>query len=287
MTRLAAASALVLACLAGCTLDAFLYHPVRVDGFDFDGIDPNIDGDLTDPHPSIIGPDLRIEGFADADGDAIHYVYAENPGARSTIFYSHGNSLHIGRYWDRVERMWSLGYNVFIYDYPGYGRSEGSPDERSVFASARAALAALATMPGVDPGRIYFVGYSLGGAPTFELATDTETTGIVPRAILTEAAFCSVETLLQDATFLDVPASFVAANRLDNCAKIGRVPEGVEVVILHGADDTFVRPLHARRLADRARAPFDLVWAEGADHTDVPLVLGDAYDRLFLRHLPP
>ncbi len=287
MTPRVALAVLLAASAGGCTLDNFLYHPVRVDGYDFDGVDPNIDGDLTDPHPSIVGPDLRIEGFADAEGDAIHYVYARRPGATATILYSHGNSLHIGRYWDRVERMWSMGYNVLIYDYPGYGLSEGEPSERSVFASARAALRALLDMPGVDPGRIYFVGYSLGGAPTYELATDTETTGVVPRGILTESAFCNVETLLQDATFLDVPAEFVANNRLDNCAKIGRVPAGIPVVILHGDADAFVRPLHAERLYDRAREPVFLVWAEGADHTDVPLVLGEAYDALFHRHLPP
>lgn len=281
--------AVLAACVAlagACTLDTFLYHPVRVDGYDFDGIDPNIDGDLTEPHPSIVGPELRTEGFVDAEGDAIHYVYAKRPGARATIFYSHGNSLHIGRYWDRVERMWSMGYNVLIYDYPGYGRSEGEPSEHSVFASARAALAELPNLPGVDPERVYFVGYSLGGAPTFELATDPQSP-VRPRGVLTESAFCNVETLLQDATFLDVPAEFVAENRLDNCAKIGRVPDGIDVVLLHGDHDTFVRPIHARRLYDAARPPTRLVWAEGADHTDVPLALGDDYDALFRRHLPP
>ncbi len=273
--------------LGGCTLDSFIYHPKPVAGYDFDGIDPNIDGDLTDPHPSIIGPDLRHEGFVDAGGDAIHYIFAERPGANGTIFYSHGNTFHIGRYWDRVERMWAMGYHVMIYDYPGYGRSEGEPDEAGLYASAEAVLAVLPEQPGVDMDRVFFVGYSLGGAPTLHLATQTARTGVMPRAILTESAFCSVQTMVDDGTFLDLPASFVARNPLDNCAKIGQVDAAIEKIVLHGAADDFVRPLHARRLRDRAQPPLDWRLVPGAAHTDIPLVLGDDYERIFWRWFGP
>src|SRR5262245_55129872 len=70
--------------LAGCqNLDSFFYSPRHPDnGYDFDGIDPDLDGDLTDPHPSIVPAADREEGMlALDDGTQIHYVLARHPGA--------------------------------------------------------------------------------------------------------------------------------------------------------------------------------------------------------------
>jgi dienelactone hydrolase len=58
-----------------------------------------------------------------------------------------------------------------IYDCPGYGRSSGSPSEEGIFAAAQAALQHLVTLPDVDADRVLLMGYSLGGGPTYELAS--------------------------------------------------------------------------------------------------------------------
>ena len=282
---------------AGClTLDPFYFGNEPVDEYrwDADPCDPQLQGEISEAehvllggpppscHPSLIGPGHRTEGFVDVDGVAIHWVYARREGARATIFYSHGTGRHLGRYWDRVELMWGLGFNVMIYDYPGYGRSEGEPDEAGIFAAARAVLELLPTMPGVDSRRVFFMGYSLGGAPTYEmaLAGSRGELRVRPRGVLTEAAFCSTQALIEDGSRLDLPVEFFSDNPFDNCAKIGGIAPDVPIAIVHGADDSFVVPTHARRLQNAAGRDVELTFIEGADHDQVPTAGGDEYEAL-------
>lgn len=258
------------AALAGCLdLDGSLFQPTRVAGYDWDSADPNLDGELTDPHPSLVPEGDRFEGFVSAAGERIHYVFARRTGATETILYSHGNTDHLGRYWDRVELLWDQGYHVMIYDYPGYGLSSGDPDEAGVYASARAVLAELPAMPGVDMDRLWLYGFSLGGAPTFELATTSE---VAFRGILAESIFCSVEALVHDGAFLDLPRDYLSDIVMDNCDKIARVD--VPVLLMHGLDDGFIVPRHVDMLA--AAQPAAVVQrVPGADHSDLPVVAED------------
>ena len=274
------ASTLALATLvtaAGCmSMDSFLFNPESVDEYHWDEVDPQLDGELTDAHPSLVGPADRFEGFTEADGQKVHYVFARRPGATDTIFYSHGNRKHLGRYWDRVELMWQLGYHVMIYDYPGYGRSEGEPSEAGIYANAAAVLELLPTMPEVDTARVWFFGYSLGGAPAYELAARAEPgQALAPLGLITEAAFCSVATLVQDGAFLDIPPSYVASFEFDNCAKAATLT--LPVLLIHGAADTFLVPRHAQLLADQI-ANHELIIVPGGAHSDIPVVAGDAYE---------
>ena len=275
--------ALTACSLAAClTLDGFFFTPRRVERYRWDEVDPELDGELdgdtSPPHPSRVPAAERREGFVEsAEGDSIHWVFAHHDAPRATLFYSHGRSKHLGRYWDRVERLWEAGYAVMIYDYPGYGRSTGVPDEASIHAAARAVYETVPTMPDVDPARIVLMGYSLGGAPTFELAVQAEA-GVVPRAagVITEAVFLSTEALVQDGAFLDLPAEFFARNRFDNGARMPRVTR--PMLMLHGAADDFVVVRHAELLRARATADVTLNIVPGAGHSNIPVVMGSGYE---------
>ncbi|MCH9680687.1 MAG: alpha/beta fold hydrolase [Deltaproteobacteria bacterium] len=284
---------LASACL---TLDPFLFNNQDVEryGWDDDPCDPQLRGELTEAehrlnggpaprcHPSVVPPEQRVEDFVTlADGRRIHYVFAHHDDAEATIFYSHGTSRHLGRYWDRVELMWSMGYNVMVYDYPGYGRSDGEPDEAGVYAAAVAVFEdVLPQMPGVDTSRVFLLGYSLGGGPTYELALRASegTLSTVPRGVVSEAAFCSIEALVRDGSRLDLPGTFLADHALDNCAKIARLDPRMPVMIMHGNADSFIVPTHADLLLDAAAGDVEYVEIDGADHTEVPTVMGDDYE---------
>ena len=299
------------ALISGClTLDPFVFGNEPLDGYgwDDDPCDPELQGELVEAehrlsggpapscHPSLVPPEDRTEGFVELpDGTEIHYVFAHREDAPATIVYSHGTGQNIGRYWDRVELLWAMGFHVLIYDYPGYGRSGGEPDEAGVLASATAVVEeALPQMPGVDLGSVFFYGYSLGSGPTYELAwrASEGELSVMPRGVISEAAFCSIEALVQDGARLDLPGSFLSDIRFDNCTKIGRLDPELPVMIIHGTRDDFIVPVHAKMLEDAAVGDeVSLQWIDGADHSEIPVAGPQRYEALMRdfvdEHLPP
>lgn len=266
--------------LIGCSaVQGIFFQPsAPTDGYDFDAVDPDLAGDLTEPHASIIGPADRSEGFADTDAGRIHWVFARRDGATDAILYSHGNTAHLGRYWDRVERLWSLGHHVLVYDYPGYGLSEGEPTEAGAFDAAQAALEVLAAQPEVE--RVFLYGYSLGGAPTYELAARSERGDAPPIAgVISEAAWCSVEEVLRDGAQVGAPGHFVTDLVMDSCARVEEL-EATPLLMLHGTADETI-PIRHLRLLEAAAEGLDVRVERiaGASHIDVPIVAGDDYDR--------
>jgi len=267
---------LMVACL---TVDPLFFNGRAVDGYDWDADppDPELEGEIEPAHPSRVPPQARVEGILEVDGRDVHYVYAHRADAAATVFFSHGTTWHLGRYWERVEWLWERGLNVMIYDYPSYGLSTGDPDETTLYANAAAVLEILPTLPDYTEQRLVFYGYSLGGAPTLAMAArGVRGEGPRPDAVITEAAFCSVEALVQDGAFLDLPASFFSENRFDNCATIALL-EDVPVMIIHGDADTFVVPRHADMLVESASGEVSLRIVEGAGHSFAPREGGETY----------
>lgn len=277
--------ALALLATSGCrAVDWVFFQPsAPTDGYEFETGDPDLDGDLGEPHPSLIGPADRREGFADTPSGRVHWIFAHRDGASDAILYSHGNAAHLGRYWDRVERLWALGHHVLIYDYPGYGLSGGEPGEAAVFDAAQAAIDVLAAQPEVE--RVWLYGYSLGGAPTYELAARAERGEAPPIAgVITEAAWCSVEEVLRDGAQLGVPAHYATRLSMDSCARVEEL-EATPLLLIHGTDDGTI-PIRHLRLLEAAAAGLDVTVREvdGAAHHDVPIVAGADYDAWVRAH---
>jgi len=191
-----------------------------------------------------------------------------------TILYCHGNGHCINRYWGRVELLWELGYRVFIFDYQGYGKSEGGPTGDACLADGRAALAFLHDRPEVNPDRIIYYGWSIGTFVAVHLAADS----VTPFGLILESAIASADALVEEGTAFDIPGSMLTRLDFDNESRIARV--GVPVLMMHGTEDERVPPgRHVPRLlaAAEGHTHIDRVWAEGAGHDDVPYVLGAAY----------
>ncbi len=266
--------------MAAClTVDPLFFNGRAVESYDWDADppDPQLEGELSPAHPSAVPAEARVEGLLEVEDRQVHYVYAHRSDAVATVFFSHGTTWHLGRYWERVELLWERGLNVMVYDYPGYGRSTGEPDEAGINANAAAVLELLPTLPDYTPERLIFYGYSLGGAPTYAMAArGVRGEGLRPDGVISEAAFCSVEALAQDGAFLDLPGSFFSENRFDNCARIAELCE-IPVLIIHGDADTFVVPRQAELLHEAAEGEATLRLVEGGEHSTVPIEGGEAY----------
>ncbi|MDQ3031939.1 MAG: alpha/beta fold hydrolase [Myxococcota bacterium] len=268
------------AVLPGCLqVETFFFAGRPIDEYRWDEAAEELDGDLTDAHPSLVPAADRVEGFVPLeDGTEIHWVFARRPGATATILYSHGNGPHLGRFWDRVERLWEMGFHVLVYDYPGFGRSTGTSTEAGLYASIDAVWdEVVPSIPEIDPDRTILYGYSLGGGPAFHLASRTARATRRPRAVIGESVWCSIEAQVQDGAFLDLPRELLAHLEIDNCARIAELGTGMPVTLLHGTIDTVATPRQAMLLESAARGPLELEWIPGARHAEVPNVAGDGY----------
>ncbi len=199
-----------------------------------------------------------------------------------TLLWFHGNAGNIGHRVDDLALFHHLqGVNVFIFDYRGYGNSQGKPSERGVYQDSRAALAHLAGREDVDPDRIVYYGRSLGAAVAVELALHHRPDGMV---------LYSPFTSLNDmgaALYTFSPVRLLAGNRLDSLSRI-RQYHG-PLLVIHGEADEIIPIEQGRALYDAAPGPtyfYQLPWAYHNDR------LGDAGSGLwaavnaFLSSLP-
>jgi len=263
---------------ANCAkLDGFLFTPMAIEEYlrpeDVDSVAWQVRGIIPDTLYQevelVSSGGNRIYGFLvqAKEGLALDDV---------TILYCHGNGHCINRYWGRVELLWEMGYRVLIFDYQGYGKSDGGPSDDACLADGRTALAFLRGRADVNPDRIVYYGWSLGTFVATYLAADS----VTPFGLILESPIASSEALVKEGTVFDIPGSMLTRLDLDNESRITRV--GVPVLMMHGSDDDRVPyDRHARRLlaAAKGHTEVEMIRVEGAGHEDVPYVLGADYAR--------
>lgn len=255
--------------LSSCiSLDSFFFNPTKI----ADGQDYTLATYPAGFPEAMKIPADRIERLTltAADGSMVFAAIARQPDAatRATVLYHHGNGSNIDGYWPRAATLFALGVNVLVYDYPGYGRTPGSPSEEGVYRAARAAHNYLrSAAAGVDANRIFHYGYSLGGAPATQMAWESLSAGLI-----LEAPFTSVMALAADSSLI-IPSSFLMSNRFDNKSKIRLAAQRAArgVLIVHGTADDYVQTKYGRELWETiCREPVasrsTLALIEGADH---------------------
>ncbi len=118
-------------------------------------------------------PIARIEEviFSTAGGIRIHAWYLPSLPGNGAMLICHGNGGNISYRGDSLQRFQEhLGCSVLIFDYPGYGKSEGKPTEAGCYASAEAGLRWLTEQQKIPANRIILYGESLGGGVAVEMA---------------------------------------------------------------------------------------------------------------------
>lgn len=123
--------------------------------------------------------------FSSADGTKLHGWYFPHESPRAVVLFSHGNYGNITHRLDLAQRLHHLGVATFLFDYRGYGRSEGQPKEKGVLADARAARTRLAELAGVDESEIVLMGRSLGGGVAVDLAAHDGARGLILQSTFT------------------------------------------------------------------------------------------------------
>jgi len=213
-----------------------------------------------------------------SDGTKIHGWYVPHGQPRAVVLFCHGNGGNITHRADVIRALHDrVGVAVLVFDYRGYGKSEGKPDESGVLADARAARTWLARKTGVGENQIVLMGESLGGAVAVDLATDGA------RALILENTFSSIPDVAAS-HYPWAPVRLLMRTRFDSAAKI-RSYHG-PLYQSHGDRDSIVPLELAKRLFDAANEPKQFLLDKGADHNDPHL--SQYYDKLreFLEAVP-
>ena len=224
-----------------------------------------------DATPSGLGLAHEDVWLTTEDGVRIHGWYLPVPGARWVTLVSHGNAGNISHRLDRALLLQArLRSSVFLYDYRGYGASEGSPDEAGTYRDARAAYRYLAEQKQVKADELVLFGESLGSAVSLELALSRPAA-----ALVLEAPFTSVRDMARTTIF--APFAPFVRTRYESLARISRLR--MPLLVVQGDRDEIVPPVQGRRLFDAAPEPKRYFAIPGAGHNDTYLVGGEAYWR--------
>jgi fermentation-respiration switch protein FrsA (DUF1100 family) len=239
-------AAALLLLIAGCT--GFFFKP----------------GDIivNDPATQRLSPE-EVH-FTSPDGVQLYGWYFRRPEARGTILVCHGNVENLSTHVKLDLWLVEAGYNLFIFDYRGYGRSGGRPDVKGVQLDAGAALETLITrLPHPGNDRIIVFGKSLGGAIATHLVATSPYKDRV-RALILDSAFSSYRMIAREKIADSIvgwpfqyPLSFLINDDYSPLKKIRDIAP-VPVLIVFGTDDRIVPGHHSRSLYAAASEPKEL-----------------------------
>lgn len=184
-----------------------------------------------------LAPGFEDAEFIAADGTKLHGWFTAPASPRLAILMCHGNAGNVTL--EATEMRWlrdECGAAVLAWDYRGYGKSEGTPDEGTVLADARAAREWLAKKTGTPIGQVVVMGRSLGGAVAIDLAADGGARGLV-----VESTFTSLPDVASR-HYWWAPVRLLMRTQLNSLSKI----------------ETYRGPLLASHSRDDQVVPFDL-----------------------------
>jgi hypothetical protein len=239
--------------------------------------------------PDKLGLNYEDVYFESGDGVHLHgwFLPAQAP-AQGTIFFLHGNAENISTHIGAVYWLPNQHFNVFIFDYRGYGFSEGAPSLPGAIADVESAFKWLLARKDIDPKRIVVFGQSLGGSlATYFTATTPHRSSI--RALVIESAFSSYRDIAREklASFwltwpLQYPLSWTVEDDASPIRVIGKVSP-IPLLVIHGDADSIVPIVHGRRLYDAAGEPKEFWTVAGGNHIDAFRHVG--YHERFVNYL--
>jgi fermentation-respiration switch protein FrsA (DUF1100 family) len=214
--------------------------------------------------------DIRI---TTPDGVRIHGWFVPALEPVGMILFAHGNAGNISHRLDNVARLVRSGLSVLIFDYRGYGLSDGRLSEQGMYMDAGAAFE-LALERAREAGlKVVIFGRSLGGVAAVQLAAEHPRAGGAKGVIL-ESTF----TNLSDMARLHFPlplAGKAVRGRMDSLSRIGRVSS--PLLFFHGDRDDLVPRELGRSLFRAAPEPKEFVTIQGAGHNDTYPLAGEWY----------
>jgi len=262
------------ACYSLLLLAVYMYQPKMLYFPD--------EGGQTAATPSDVGLTYQQVELRTTDNLKLSAWYLPAEDERGVLLFCHGNAGNISHRLDSLLLFNRLQMSVLIFDYRGYGQSEGQPSEQGTYTDALAAWDYLLTQKGKQPEKIVIFGRSLGAAIAAELATHVK-----PGALILESAFTSVPDLAAE-IYPFLPVRLLSRFSYDTRTRLTSL--ACPLLIIHSNDDEIIPYSHGERLYAAAHEPKHLLNISGG-HNDGFLVSGNRYtdglQRFLHTHLPP
>jgi uncharacterized protein len=198
--------------------------------------------------------------FTAADGTKLHGWYCPAKERRAVVLIAHGNAGHVASRAPWLLYLQKSSHvSVFMFDYRGYGRSEGAPTVAGAIEDAIAAREKLCELADVKNSEIFIMGESLGGAIAVQLAAES-----APRGLILQSTFSS----LRDVAAVHYPklAWLVPKHKLDSGSRIGQYHG--PLLQSHGSKDSTIPVALGEKLFQAANEPKQFVKIEDVDHNN-------------------
>jgi len=209
--------------------------------------------------PERWGLEYEDVGFKTDDGIELHGWFIPRRDSDRVLLFFHGNAGNISHRRDSIEIFHRLGLNVFIFDYRGYGKSEGRPGEQGLYRDAAAAWAYLTGSRGFDPENIIIFGRSLGGAVAAKLAAEVPAGGLILESTLSSAGEFARAVFRILSRLVVIRYDFNTVTHIRNVH--------YPVLVLHSPDDE-IMPFHlGRKVYESANQPKQFVKMRGDHNT--------------------
>ncbi|MBM4152602.1 MAG: alpha/beta hydrolase [Kiritimatiellaceae bacterium] len=205
--------------------------------------------------------------FLSRDGTQLSGWFIPAQGkALGTVIHFHGNAQNMSAHYSFVSWLPANGFNLFVFDYRGYGKSKGTISRKGVYEDSVAAVETIKKRTDIDQSKIILFGQSIGGANALTVAGKNRFDGVV--GIATDSAFSSYKGVALDHTTLLKPLVLILiSNRFSPKPVVDQIAP-VPLLLIHGTADDVVDYRHATILFEAANEPKELWTIDGGQHTE-------------------
>lgn len=198
---------------------------------------------------------LQSGDFLTKDGLKLAYWYIKGDKNRPAVVYCHGNADNMTHFQNRIKFLAEKGYRVLMFDYRGYGNSEGQPSEKGLYTDLESFLDFVEKDYGITKNNIVIWGHSLGGAVVTDISARNNFKGVILEGTFTKledmktyaAKFKShsrSEEIFNNLLYASLPLTqkFESINKITNIKS--------PLFILHAKADSTVPYWMSEKLAD-------------------------------------
>ena len=176
---------------------------------------------------------------------------------RPAVIFAHGNGELIDFWPHELSKFNGLGIGILLVEYPGYGRSDGAPSQKSITEVFNSAYDVLVARKDIDPSRIVLFGRSLGGGAVCTLADNRPSSALILMSTFISARSFAPKYL--------VPG-FLIRDPFDNLRVVGNYLG--PVLVIHGKFDNVIPYKHGTALFREAQQGKMITYDTG--HNDCP-----------------